>query len=132
MKPFWMIGILALLLTSCVAEPTETSAPAVGGAGGAAAAGGAAGGAVYQAEQPRQTPTPMRIDDPDQPNESVMVDYVWGETQNEADRNCQSLLAQYGMKFDKARRNSTRGKRWQCWGWSNHPESTNVPDRRRQ
>jgi hypothetical protein len=74
---------------------------------------------------------PLRIDDPDQPIETTMVDYVWGTDDADARRNCRDLLSRQGMKFDRVRRNSRNSKRYQCWGWSNHPETTHVPDRRR-
>lgn len=82
---------------------------------------------------PRAYPGNVRgIDDPDQPITSTMIDYVWGNSAQEAMRNCQQLARQHGMSVDQVKRNSRHSRRWQCWAWSNHPDSTLIPDRRNE
>ncbi|MBD2034500.1 hypothetical protein H6F86_31075 [Phormidium sp. FACHB-592] len=66
---------------------------------------------------------PLRIDDPDQPIESQIIDYVWGNNATEAEQNCKRLAAQAGLRYVKVRRTSQKGKRWECHV-DNHPETT--------
>ena len=118
-----LLIVAALTLTGC--EPSELQPVAVGGA---------VGGARYAApaSQPAQPLAPgiHRIDNPDQPIEGQIIDYVWGDTLNEAEAKCRQIAAQTGTTFDRVRRTSQRGQKWECHVLSNHPEP--EPDDRRQ
>lgn len=76
----------------------------------------------YFKNQRRRSPAPSRIDNPDQPIQNQIIDYVWGDSQDEAERKCRQIATRLGVKFNKVRRTSQQGKKWECHVLSNHPE----------
>jgi len=75
----------------------------------------------WQRDRHRQ-PAPSKIDNPDRGIENQIIDYVWGDSQQEAERNCRQIATQSGVKFNKVRRTSQKGKKWECHVLNNHPE----------
>lgn len=73
----------------------------------------------------------QRIDDPDRPIDQQMIDYVWGDSREEAEENCRRLAANAGVSYNFVRRTRQRGKKWECHVMGNHPESIYYPDPRR-
>lgn len=76
----------------------------------------------WQRDRDRRVPPPSRIDNPDKGIENQIIDYVWGDSQQEAERNCRQIATQTKTKFNKVRRTSQRGKKWECHVLNNHPE----------
>lgn len=122
MKHHLIITAAALMLMGC--EPSELRPVAVGG--------GAVG--TRAASQPAEpiAPGAHRIDDPDQPIENVLLDYVWGDTEVEAARRCRELAASAGVRYNSVKRTSRTGSKWECNIQSNHPEPEPQTDDRRQ
>lgn len=87
----------------------------------------------WRNRQQRQqyTPPATRIDDPEEPIENSMLDYVWGDNANEAATRCRNIAARYGLTYLKVKRTSQRGRKWECHVLYNHPEPT-TDTRRRQ
>ncbi|MBD2019251.1 hypothetical protein H6F43_03520 [Leptolyngbya sp. FACHB-36] len=117
------------LIASIAAVPVSQCARIVVPAGG--------GSVVRPAAQPAQPQRPIapgagihRIDDPDKPIQSQIIDYVWGDTLNEAEAKCRQIAAETGTTFSQVRRTSQKGKKWECHVLSNHPEPE-TDDRRR-
>ena len=77
----------------------------------------------WQQNQQRQRVTaPSKIDNPDKGIENQIIDYVWGDDEVEATRNCKQIAKQSGVKFNKVKRTSQRGRKWECHVLNNHPE----------
>ena len=70
----------------------------------------------------QRSPAPSKIDNPDKPIQNQIIDYVWGDSQDEAERKCRQIATRSGVKFNKVRRTSQQGKKWECHVLSNHPE----------
>lgn len=117
------LAITAVALAAC--EPSELRPVPVGGG---------SGGYSNPATKPVEPiapaiPNEARIDDPDQPTEDQMIDYVWGDNADEAERNCRRIAENAGLNYQKVTKSSQRrgAKRYECWVSVNHPESTNIP-----
>ena len=110
-----IIALIPLFVMEECSRPVVVPLPAGGGGGGG-----------YSAPAPAQRPLapgPSRIDDPDRPINGQIIDYVWGGTIAEAERNCRTIAAQAGLTFKEVRRTSQKGKKWECHVLSNHPET---------
>lgn len=98
-------------------QRTVIPIPNMGGGGGSYSAPAR----PAPAQQPL-APGAHRIDDPDQPIEGQIIDYVWGNDSDDAARKCRAIAANAGARYVGVKATSRGGKKYECHVQTNHPE----------
>ncbi len=96
---------IALLMTGCYASNEGQPIPLF-------PIGGNGSGTVPKPQTSPMVPVHPITEDPE--SSSDWFDYVWGETEAEAIRNCQKLADRERVNYVRVKRSSKNSKRWEC------------------